>query len=45
MKRTPKPGDKLRKRAAAGALTLRNPGGLVSETFREKARDRNRKRS
>lgn len=42
--RRPRPGDKLRRQAANGTLTMSNPGGIVSEAFREKARQRNRKR-
>lgn len=34
-------GAKIRKRVAAGTFGLPNPGGLVSETFREAAKERN----
>lgn len=37
-----KPGSKVAKKARAGTLTMQHPGGLVSEAFRDKAKDRHR---
>jgi len=38
-----RPGDKLRKKVAKGHLTMCHPGGLVSETFRDKQKERHKR--